>query len=317
MQMENLCIFTHKRDLDGICSAAILKRYAKMHGIKHTIELIDYHPLGKLLRKFKKIGKLKGWFVIIADFCLNESVAKSSVSILSKSGCKIFWYDHHRWNKNVKNMVKKIVEKLVINRKLCAAEIVQKFYMNDEVSKRLAEMARDQDFYIRKNRVACKLSDLITYYDFLEEGKLLALIQKFSEGIFWEKSLEKEWKKYKKIKEVKLKELSKTTILRNLHRYKIGFAFVENFLSGSDACQYLLKKFGVDLAFAIFKNGKVSIRRMNKRIKCNEIGKLLGGGGHEFAAGASINRLKNKREYKNVVKKIVKLLEKHVNSFIS
>ena len=64
---------------------------------------------------------------------------------------------------------------------------------------------------------------------------------------------------------------------------------VSSYIQTSLFSEELFQKTAVDVAFFFNKEGKVSIRRNNPIIECNNIAnELIEGGGHEYAAGGKM-----------------------------
>lgn len=96
-------VYSHRRDPDGICSAAILKRHL---GDEGEIDFIDYDPVSELMDTFKEMeGLPKNSTIIVADFNVDPSnwewVEPILKNLKEKNGCKIEWLDHHKWDEGL------------------------------------------------------------------------------------------------------------------------------------------------------------------------------------------------------------------------
>jgi nanoRNase/pAp phosphatase (c-di-AMP/oligoRNAs hydrolase) len=79
-----------------------------------------------------------------------------------------------------------------------------------------------------------------------------------------------------------------TMRIRDMHKIKVAFVQTSPFIQNSLFSEEVFKKTGVDLAMFYSSDGRVSIRRNNNKLSCNDIAaNLPEGGGHVFAAGAA------------------------------
>lgn len=312
-------VYAHGRDPDGICAAADLKRHLGNEG---EIDFIDYNPVSELMDTFREMeGLPKNSTIIIADFNVDPSNWKRVKPIIKnlkeKQACKIEWLDHHKWDKGIVDGISKYVDlTLSKSEEACGAELVYRKYMKDDrVSEALAKVGRDSDIDAWSHKppkpkyaLTFPLADLIIYRNYragndrkVRRKLLNGLVDKLAgasvENLlnadfkrpFWDAGMEKEWKDYKKLQGEKVEECSRTAEVINAGKYKCVLGRPDDLLSASVACNYLLEKFGdPDFSIVVYQGGKMSIRRRNPEIKCGEIAKSFGGGGHDYAAGGRI-----------------------------
>jgi oligoribonuclease NrnB/cAMP/cGMP phosphodiesterase (DHH superfamily) len=289
-------LFSHGSDLDGIISAAIgLIRYpqAKVFFMDYSREnfltLVEKVSLANNLMK-------KNIF-IISDLGLNDSLIDPLTNVfieVSKKKNDIIWVDHHPWSETAINKVKEIVE-LVFDQsgKKCASELMyERFLLGNERAEMLASLAHTMDFFT-KDQYLTPISELIKYYlSFQDSGsRLLNLTLKISNGILWDLDMDKDYKKYSLLSDNDKKEA-----LANIRRKIISgldVVFVKSllYLQTSLFSEEVFRITNADLAIFYDESGKISIRRNNEKIACNEIAAhLLYGGGHKYAAGGSIKK---------------------------
>lgn len=279
--IKKILALVHGKDLDGIASAAIICRYAKKHGIPCKVYFTE--PLN-LHRDLEKLAFLKNNFtvLIIADLGLNkhirDHVLKSLLTIKSR-GISIFWFDHHVWNNNDILKVNAIIDKFINNTKLCAAEITyQNLLPNDEIAKKLALLARDIDFWIRREYLSQKLAKIINS----NKIALGRIVDELSNGRLWNKEFEEI---YNKVLIEEHKQIENA--LKSLETHKVGnlkIAIVKGNISAGLITDRLISQH-YDIIVVISSNGKISLRRGNPKINLIPIAEKLHGGGHPFAAG--------------------------------
>jgi oligoribonuclease NrnB/cAMP/cGMP phosphodiesterase (DHH superfamily) len=314
-------VYTHRIDCDGICSAAILKRYLEKENLEGRIDFINYDPVGELTQTFSGIGELDGdSTVIIADFGYNslvETLAEAAFKKLKSKGGKIVWLDHHKWEDSGKQKLSDFAKiRLSRSDEFCGAELSYLEYMKDEnISEALAKLGRDADLEMWKTNppsatyaLTLPVENLITYYNYLG-GKdmekrrqlLLGLVDKLSKASLqqilnkdfkqplWDKELKRDWEKYRELEVSKLEECLLNSETFKVGTYNCAVGLADDIISSTLACRSLLNKYNTQIAFVFYQDGRLSVRRDDSRkdIKCNEIAKLFNGGGHEYAAGGN------------------------------
>ncbi len=192
-------ILSHKKDCDGLMSAAI---YLKANPDAEVI-LIDYdeNAISYLLKVFDDIIlKDDSGSLVIADFVLLPIISQliiSKLSKLMKKGWQITWVDHHQWSEDIKEKISKIAS-IYIDSSYCASELMRKkFGKNDNTYDVLAKIGKDTDFHLGMYPISSLLTDIITFYNYLKDDeKLRKLVYKFSQGILWDTEMNIDWRKY-------------------------------------------------------------------------------------------------------------------------
>jgi oligoribonuclease NrnB/cAMP/cGMP phosphodiesterase (DHH superfamily) len=343
MKLSRFYIYTHRRDPDGICSGAIMKRYCEKNNFENMLDFASYGPpFEETLDDMKSIPPNSK--IVFADFSIDEEQVEKTYSVFSellKNECEIYWYDHHNWNRKAEK-VSKMLTKFVLDKSLCGAELVQKEYMpKDRVSLALAKIARDHDIDVWKYNVprpsyalTFPLSDIITYYNylgredrsfrrkllnelvnFLANSKPKQLLRSSSKKPHLNHKLENDLEFYTKEKALKLKECLNTSILYNIKNYKVVLGRADEMLPSSDTGRYLLSNTDADLSVVVYPKGTLSFRRNNPTILCDEIARVFGGGGHEAAAGAHLNyELKSEEDFEKARSEIIKKLRNYLRN---
>ena len=311
-------IFSHESDLDGIISASIgMIRYPQA-----KIVFMDY-TRESFMKMIKVIdfsnNSSENNLYIISDLGLNDNLINSLRDIFDRVRTrenKIIWVDHHPWSANAINELKEIIE-LVLNSSgnRCAAELMyERFLQGNENAEKLASIAHTMDFFT-KDQYLTPISELIKYYLSFNDSdtRLGELSTKISKGILWDLDMDKDYKKYMPLYE-KEKEYALTELIRkDVMDLDVVFVKSSPYLQTSLFAQEIFDITRADLAIFYDKSGKISIRRSNEKIACNEIAEnLIDGGGHKFAAGGNIKSgLSNTEDLiSEVEKSIIKTLVK-------
>ncbi len=339
-------VYTHRIDCDGLCSAAILKRYMDSKGIDGNIDFINYDPPEDLERIFRNISEMNGDSeVIIADFGYNDNLkdyADSCIKKFSSNGGKLAWLDHHKWdNTFLENLRKHADITLAKSDELCGAELVYNRYMKgDDVSEAIAKIGRDSDIDEWKTSppkakysLTDPLGSLITYYNYLgtdnkteRRDLLMSIVDKLStaslddilstdfDGPLFDGKLERDWNEYKHLSELKMKECidNATEFSVGGDRYVVGFS--DRILSSSYSGNGLIRQYNADVSIVFHNDGGMSFRRSsnNSAIKCDRLANLFEGGGHEYASGGRMHiRIKDDKD----ISEAKKLIERTIRNF--
>jgi uncharacterized protein len=124
-------------------------------------------------------------------------------------------------------------------------------------------------------------------------SKLQQLIEKAAIGIFWDEDLQEEYdSKYLPLKEEALASALKSLSLHNIGNYIIAVAESPKVIAKSILAEKMfVEKPEAVMAVLFSPDGKISIRRKSgTNIRCDMIASKLNGGGHSYAAGATITR---------------------------
>ena len=286
-------VVTHTKDLDGIASAAIAVR----ENMGARVLLADYDDdYVEFLRS--KVEPRPGDVVVIADIGCNKGSIQRWASLLSgwrAAGVKVLWLDHHAWDPECLKAVEGAVDELTHDTEgRCAAEVVlgRIGRQGDAVESRLAEMAHDSDFNIRKDPLANMLSRLISYYDYLGgglgDGLKLRLISSLSLGVFWDALMDVHLREYEGVLRRDYELLMKSRV-REVNGYRVVVG-LRGAYSGTEAANIVREKLGGDIVFMVSGRGHLSIRSERDDVNAKAIGEAFGGGGHlRHAAGGSIS----------------------------
>ena len=299
---------THEQDVDGLFCAAILKNtfrntlvFLTNHGHQNMKRVADV--LATNVTRSKKSGT-----IIFSDLSINsledvDTIEKSSFKA-KEYGWNIIWLDHHYWNEEIKKRVQSF-SKLILSpehEQKCAAELVYQQFAKDRTAcRRMAEFAHVVDFRLPGVHNLPPLPEIITYYRSMPNAysKLQQLIEKVSRGIFWDEDLQEEYdSKYLPLKEDALLSALNSLSLHNIGNYVIAVAESPKVIAKSILAEKIFAENPEAIIVVLFSpDGKISIRRKPAAdIRCDVIASKLNGGGHSYAAGATITR-KNSNFY--------------------
>ncbi|MFH1450352.1 MAG: DHH family phosphoesterase [archaeon] len=307
--MKRAVILTHGSDMDGLGSHAILVRYLLKQEIKEN-EIIHYFvEYPEVQEKFEKLEKeiKNACDIYVADFNISELLFDDIFKIIKKlleKGCRIFWYDHHKWNEGQLKELQKVA-KVVVDHKKCGADLVYEEYMlKDPVSRRLAALGHDYDFFVRKYPESIKLSLLINTATG-KRGKQMHIVNSFVRGEIYKGQIRKEAEAatayFKKEARAAVKKthtiLSKpvTKILQKEDPDLDTSELTHEFFKIDKECEILCVWECFD------KRNKLSLRRKEgSNIDLSELAKTIpkvagrgGGGGHAYASGMVIDDIKS------------------------
>lgn len=276
---------THGTDLDGIASAAIIYRYSKLKNYACELHFAEPYNLSEKLKSLAILDKRYDE-IIIADLGVNRKVyaeVLGSLRKLKEKGIVIKWFDHHVWGADISENVKKIVDVFENDTRFCAAELVQTHLLpKDSIARRIALLARDIDFWLRRHDLSVKLSKIIKSNKVSKKQ----IIENLSEGIFWNDYFQKIYEELSAVEKRLLNKALKNIETHNIEGFKV--ALVKNNVPAGLIADVLAEK-GFDIIVVLSYTGKISLRRGKNDINLLPIAEKLGGGGHPYAAGAILD----------------------------
>jgi single-stranded-DNA-specific exonuclease len=131
--MSRVVCFSHREDVDGLSSAALIKAAFKAK----SVVLVDYSNLisnlQKLIESLTLSSSSERLFdrVFICDLGLNKKNEKNFIDLLGKlisKGCKVTYIDHHDLNKEVAVALKRLGVVLVHSLEECTSILVYNKY---------------------------------------------------------------------------------------------------------------------------------------------------------------------------------------------
>jgi oligoribonuclease NrnB/cAMP/cGMP phosphodiesterase (DHH superfamily) len=326
-------LISHRKDLDGLSSAALSLRYVAKHKRQpYVLSLKDYTDEEPVVEE--KYLDLQNSRFIITDLSTNvpnlETILEKFRTIKSWNN-EISWFDHHPSSEQIKSSLSTVVDFLDIrSSSTVAAEITyQNLYerngIRDAHALLLSKLGHDSDLLELKYPVTSKLMSMIDYSNYLDGGSIIyprllqiALqlafprIEADEDGILepYQNGFLEEYEGLK-TKELKRILADSEVFLAGGHSVVL-FRFPRLF-SGTQASMVVLEHFRADISIGLSDSGEGSVRRTVDDVSCRKIAELFGGGGHDFAAGFPSEGAKvsgpDFEKYKEKVKKaVIKLL---------
>ena len=298
MGNNNVIILSHRRDFDGIASAAEILNEFKV-GVDN---IIFTNPTTDLfIEALHEIEKYEDCIIYITDLSVADQGIDDITSSLKKikgKNNKVIWLDHHPWSESSYSKIKDLVDTLIAgeNKDFCAAEIVyQKLCKDNDTCKRLAEIAHLTDFNIKPNdkqlnEALVKLSECIAYLDNgdAESNALRSkLVSYVSEGKISGDIVEEIYGKYKISESENIEQLYGTLESFNSGNVKVGIAFADN-LQSNMACSLIKDKTAAGIQIFVTTKDWSAHVRSDSDIDSSVISKKLGGNGHKNASGFTI-----------------------------
>lgn len=195
--------------------------------------------------------------------------------------------------------------------------------IEDQHASLLSALGRDSDLMEMKISVTHDLVTLIDYYNYIDAGSTFYpnLIQLALHLAFPRQEAEPESiieafhreqiHKYTSLLEAEKEKVISGTQIIESGSLKFAIFSYPTIFSGTRISQEVLNRLDVDASVGYSPDGSGSIRRKNPKVSCGEIAKLLGGGGHEFAAGFSMGfEIKNDEDDKKARKLILESIKK-------
>jgi oligoribonuclease NrnB/cAMP/cGMP phosphodiesterase (DHH superfamily) len=276
--------------LDGLASAAIIARHAKLTNL--PVHFGGFLHPETLSEELEDIAKNERQLLFILDMSISPEHTQLIEKILQKN--KIVYWNTHDPQAVVPPA--KIFDK---GDKKCSAELsMQRFLPHDLIAKHLAQLAHDVEFWQLEDERATKLADLI-----MAQYSPLELMDALSRGIFWSVQFETSHREYIQKKTAAIEELLKSLIVKPYLSYRFGYAIASSVLATAEACQKVLDGHaGVDVAIALYRNGKIAFRKRDEcDIDVSQLAQLFGGGGHPYAAGAKLSTTVSKENFEDVI----------------
>ena len=235
--------------------------------------------------------------VIISDLGLSDDervieICNRTFAKTKASKWQVRWVDHHPWSKKAVESLKPFID-IVLDEsgKKCAADLMyETFLRGNELAATLARLAHTMDFFTN-DQYLTPTSELIHYYwtfsDFYR--RLTILAQKAAHGRLWDVEMQEQYNKYAVLRDDAKKQILSTIIVKEVNALKVAFVPTSPYIHTSIFSAEVFQKTHADIAIFYGTEGKVSIRRNNESVHCNKIAANLNeGGGHEFAAGATL-----------------------------
>lgn len=279
MNNQKIQVITHT-DLDGVCSYLVLCwLYGKRLDVIGTTPMKLEQDYDKLIASGKTWDKL--YFLDLDVSKIGEKIDQKSTVIL----------DHHKTNLyQFKNAIARIY-----NETSCAKLIYDTFFKVagktiTSAQKTLIALADDWDSATKATPLSESLN--IVYHSMSD--KFNSFVEDYYDGFKpFDKFKENTILLYKKHRKEYIDTLNPffgTIEFEGQKNVKVGAVFCNKFVQ--ECCDWLFKKFEVDVAIAVLIDQKrIAVRRSSNNTAVDVskfVQRIASGGGHEAAAGGNL-----------------------------
>jgi uncharacterized protein len=315
---NNVLIFSHEQDVDGLFSAAVLKL---VH--PHSEVILTNYGFECMLAVKDKILSFtqssNSGTIIISDIGINhESYLPvfEALSISKQKGFSNIWIDHHVWPGEMEEIFSPVCEMVLYSEsgigsnepKKCATELcIERFAPTSAYAKTLGSIAHRTDFPDSARFPLPPLTGLISYYLGKKElnDKLYSVIlDNVCRGILWNTEMQDDMIEASRlidesiarsINSAVIREFDfkpSTSVEKEVSKARVAISKADSFVSRSILLGKIIDGNEIDLAIAYTQEGKLSLRRSHRttegeiQIDCSIIASAFReGGGHPGAAG--------------------------------
>jgi oligoribonuclease NrnB/cAMP/cGMP phosphodiesterase (DHH superfamily) len=294
MSRYEAVVVTHT-DLDGVSSAAIYLRLAGLEpDVDAAIFFTEPYKLHKTLTSIPKAGRL-----VIADLGPNASTIDSiadRLHELARSGVRVEWYDHHRWQEEWITKLQSLGVRLHIDTSTCAAGVVARYApaeLNveaDDFTLKLAKVTCAADLWKWDEPMAGRLYRVVERYHGRRGDRWRrSLIRGFYSGALWWPELEDALAEYLRLEFKGFeKSLRNVSVVERAGCRIVGVLKARGPPATSIIASSVLSRYSADIAVIVRRRGRgLSLR--SRAVNVREVAVELGGGGHPRAAGAPLN----------------------------
>lgn len=229
--------------------------------------------------------------VIIADLS-PDSTFSGLLAKIATIDNPVRYYDHHKWNWEAKESFK-VVDNLVINKDLSAAQIVLQEELDnpDEKYVEFTDVVADHDLWKKEDGRSDYLSTLAFEVDrdvFVKNAK------KYGANMHLNPDLRERYEEQESRTEQYAELAVEMASWFHISEYNVAITYFD--CHASRVGDMLIQN-GADIAVIIQPTLSVSFRSDDTFTACDELADGLDGGGHEQAAGASLYHHVDTSEY--------------------
>lgn len=326
-------LISHKEDIDGIVSAALLYSDLRKKGYKHDdiyIHLIDYTSIINFFEM--NIEELKNNTLYLSDIGINKGLYElllqfSPIETLPE-GVYRYYYDHHAINNDAFEIQQELKKRFHVYKNpyfdqlplnYCTAEIIyDSLKYKDSHFKSLCEYAHIGDFkqegYGEHIQLANELKMFISYYQDMN-SRLVDLLLNMQTTETWEnyqKSFIHNIGEIASWFKIQYEQVKDNIIRINGDSYTIIISIAD--LKSEDIVYYLMKNYpGYDIYCGFSRRNNYANIQTGLNI-AHIIASHFGGGGHPGRAGFKIpeeiqNYIDNKQFYYIIKSVFIKQLK--------
>lgn len=290
--MENILSITHATDIDGVGSAALIRKKYRVHA--NRLFFGDYNrehslQLEKEITSFMKPGTT----LFIADLSASDRTFDIFMRMIRKVKAgkgRVYWFDHHPWGREHARMASRVCDTLIYGESdNCGMEITRKeLHMGDKFSRYLCRIVHFSDYNIkpkleREHKLVGLYALSIAYYHTLSHGANLKglrhIAEVLSEGRLFDERIKADAEKFRRLNDRNLKRMLGEIYLGD--DIALGFA---GDIQKTYACMKLIEKTGRDIGIYVnTRDHKGHMRSV--RSDCSKLANRFHGGGHPHASG--------------------------------
>ncbi|MEM0117072.1 MAG: DHH family phosphoesterase [Conexivisphaerales archaeon] len=327
----SVVIISHRKDLDGLSSAALMVRYFTKHRPSpFYLTLRDYPDGANVIED--KLLNVKHAEIYLADLATDQKFIEEVIAKLKRlkaNANKVVWMDHHPTRPEIATSIRNTIDILDLRDSTTTGSetVYDRLYRNngikDSHAEMLAKLGHDSDLMEMKIPVTSKLVMLIDYYNYIDADTLFYpdLIQlvlhlaapriESDQAKLLTPDHVQQLNKYSRLLDREKKKVFANVEIIESGGFKFAVFSYPSIFSGTRISAEVLSHFNVDASVGYSSDGSGSVRRNSEAISCRKIAKLLGGGGHEFAAGFSLGfEVKNKDSDKRARMEIIEAIKK-------
>jgi len=284
-------IVIHHHDPDGLTSASLVQR--ALGSVERFVSQDPNEPF----------PIIEADEIYVVDIAITE---KTYGSLKNLYASRIVWIDHHKPYSELSTLtVPENVQIILDPSAPSAVGLVRKFFgLNDEIAEKITDLGTKADTWQLDTEVQ-EWMDIDSAFSYYQKDKT-PLIQRLAEGkLEITGDIKEVLEKYRTEKEKAKEELVKNTIVKEIKGHTFAFAFAPDIVSGSEAGDTVLKATNTEVQIIIKQQGWVSFRRRkDSSINLLVIAKIFGGGGHEYASGATLGNTVTSANFKTVVEEM-------------
>ncbi len=291
---------THASDIDGIGSAALIRR--KMGVRLDRVFFSDYseEALAGISDDVGRISSREETLLFLTDLGMNRGLAgiyKEIINNAQSNGGMAVWLDHHYWEPRLIKEVAGLCDFAVVgeNRRYCATEITMRFLgVRDTFARKLAGIVHYSDFNIRpkdentRKTVGNYALGIAGFNNAGEErkiGMLRRLVGTISEGRLSSSELESSAARFRRMSEARIRKMLGGLCRVGSDAY-IGFS---KSIQSTQGCGAILEAKGCELGIYVNTDSGKAHLRSKGAVDCAKLAGMFGGGGHPRAAGFQID----------------------------
>ncbi len=275
----------HHNDFDGIMGAVALYRL-------HSAEEFKSFPTSRrrFLKTFKRAINEGPDLLYVVDIGPNESELDEIENVLKDKEFELVWMDHHKWSDKILETLKRY-GRVIYDRSTCGAGLAARYVKEMGVDlcsccEELVELSCDIDLWIRKDPRSEKMSVALG-----NDKWRPYLVEKLWRCVGWDKDWEDAYEEtINEMKEFLKKALKNAIIVKVEDVEAIVIPITKKQIAWvSFLAEFLRQERPYDVIIFESDVGSLHMRRGSEKVDLSELARLLGGGGHPAAAGASVD----------------------------